>query len=110
VTQLGPEGRDPGLAYERTDLAWNRSGLSLIACGAVVMKGLAVPPFEVRNVAAGMVILVLGGITWALGSVRMRRTRGRGVRPVGAAELRPIALGVALVGVAAFVVAAVSTG
>ena len=31
---------DAELADERTDLAWNRSGLDLVACGLVIIRGL----------------------------------------------------------------------
>ncbi len=100
------DARDPGLAAERTDLAWNRSGLSLLGCGVVVLRGMARPPLTTGNVAVGAVILALGAFTWVLGSWRLRHTRARGTRRATPAELLPISLGVALVGVAAFAIAA----
>jgi len=97
-----PEGIDPGLASERTDLAWNRSGLSLIACGVVVAKGLFVA--QPARAAVGVTILVLGGLTWALGAWQARRRSRPGLarhtaRPV---DLLPVAAGTAAVGIAAF--------
>jgi len=106
VSYFDPDSRDPGLAAERTDLAWNRSGLSLLACGAVVMRGLARPPLVTGRVAVGITILALGAFTAALGSWRLRRARRGGARAATARDLRPIAFGVTVVGVAAFVVAA----
>jgi uncharacterized membrane protein YidH (DUF202 family) len=106
VSHFDADSRDPGLAAERTDLAWNRSGLSLLACGAVVIRGIARPPLTAGRVAVGLVILALGAFTWALGSWRVHRSRTRGARTATPADLLPISLGVALVGIAAFVVGA----
>ncbi len=106
MSHFDADSRDPGLAAERTDLAWNRSGLSLLACGAVIMRGIARPPLTTGDVAVGASVLALGAVTWALGSWRVHRSRARGSRRTTAADLLPIALGVAAVGVAAFVLAA----
>jgi uncharacterized membrane protein YidH (DUF202 family) len=101
------ESRDPGLAAERTDLAWNRSGLSLVACAAVVIRGMSRPPLRTGNVAVGAAILSFGAFTWMLGAWHMHHARARGPRRTTPADLLPISLGAATVGVAAFVVAAV---
>jgi len=95
---------DPGLAAERTDLAWNRSGLSLLACGAAVARGLTIGEPVPARIAAGVTILVLGGLTWALGGWQARRRSGPGVaRHVArAVDLLPVAAGTAAVGLAAF--------
>jgi len=100
-----PDGRDPGLAAERTDLAWNRSGLALLACGAVVAKGMTVGAVVPGRVAAGVAILVLGGTVWALGWWQARRRSRPGTaRQIAApGDLLPVALGTAAVGIAAFV-------
>lgn len=99
-----PDGRDPGLAAERTDLAWNRSGLALLACGAVVAKGMTVGDPVPARAAAGTVILVLGGIVWALGWWQARRRSRPGAsRQIAAPrDLLPVALGTAAVGFVAF--------
>jgi uncharacterized membrane protein YidH (DUF202 family) len=106
VSGFDAESRDPGLAAERTDLAWNRSNLSLLACGAIIMRGIARPPLTTGNVAVGLAILALGASTWILGAWRVHRSRARGARRTAPADLLPISLGVAVVGAAAFVVAA----
>jgi uncharacterized membrane protein YidH (DUF202 family) len=104
MSQFDADSRDPGLAAERTDLAWSRSGLSLLACGAAVLRGLADTPLTGGDVAAGACILALGAATWALGSWHVARSRARGHRRTTPSDLLPISLGVAAVGLAAFVV------
>lgn len=110
MTQYQPDSRDPGLAAERTDLAWNRSSLSLIACGAVVMRGLANTPLARGNLAVGTAILALGFVTWALGAWRLGHARARGQRRTTAADLLPISVGVGAIGVAAIVLCIVTPG
>lgn len=101
----GFEGPDPGLASERTDLAWNRSGLALLGCGAAVAKGMTVGDPLPGRLAVGSTILVLGFVVWVLGAWQARHRAAPGLaRPVARPrDLLPIAAGTATVGVAAFV-------
>ena len=102
-----------GLAGERTDLAWNRSGLSLLACGVAVARGLSRRSLERAHVVIGVLILVLGGLTWALGGWQAPRRRsgpGHARDRATSADLLPVALGTAGVGIAAFVLAALFPG
>jgi uncharacterized membrane protein YidH (DUF202 family) len=94
----------PSVIDERTDLAWNRSGLALIACGIVIARGLTLSGFRIRDVAVGATILVLGVATFLLAGFHAhRRLRpGRAETRATARDLFPMALGVAIVGVAAF--------
>jgi uncharacterized membrane protein YidH (DUF202 family) len=50
--------RDPGLAAERTTIAWARSGLALVTVTVAVMRGL---PDLSRGAAVAFVALVLAG-------------------------------------------------
>jgi len=92
-------------ADERTDLAWNRSGLAIIACGLIVMRGLTVSGLERSDVAVGAVILGLGLASYVLAGwhARRRLAPGRAERPAEPHDLLPLAIGVTTIGVAAFV-------
>ncbi len=97
------EGPDPGMAAERTDLAWSRSGLAIGACGVVVLKGLPAVTGNPSAPLAGAVILVLGILTWGLGrwSAEQRRAQpGRPRAPARWHDLAPAAYGTAGVGIA----------
>ena len=52
------DDRDPGLARERTSLAWTRTAISFAAVGGVVLK---------KDVAAGLVIIALAPAIWQVG-------------------------------------------
>lgn len=97
----------PGMAGERTDLAWNRSGLALLACGIAVARGLKFPIDEPAHAVIGVTILVLGAFTWVLGQweARKRRRDGHDREVAQWGDLAPVAYGTAAVGVAAFTLA-----
>ena len=106
--------RDRGLAAERTELAWGRSTLALMVCGAAVARGLPNVPGADGNLAAGLVILIVGGFAW-IGGLPYARARARsshtGIRHVATLkELAPLAIGTALVGVAALLIDLVFPG
>jgi len=69
-----PGERDPGLARERTALAWIRTAISFAAVGGVVLR---------HEVAPGLVILALTPVIWYLG--RMTRSRQERFRLMSAA-------------------------
>ena len=62
---------DPGLARERTKLAWTRSSVSFAAVGILILK---------TRPLIGAPLLVLSAVIWSIGLTR--RTPGRaGVAP-----------------------------
>ncbi len=85
------EQRDPGLARERTSLAWGRTAISFAALGGTVLKA---------NVVGGLVILLIAPLIWWLG--RMRNT--------GVERLWLITMSIVAVAMVALVVALVSDG
>ena len=61
----GPSGqRDPGLARERTALAWTRTAISFAAVGGVVLKRAVVP---------GLILLALAPAIYVLGRLAYAR-------------------------------------
>jgi uncharacterized membrane protein YidH (DUF202 family) len=109
VNRPDPARRQGALADSRTDLAWNRSGLALVACGLVVMRGFTVAQLPPAQVGVGVAILVLGALTYALAAWHAQRRLRPGRLEVAANEgdLLPVSAGIAIVGIAAFVLGAV---
>jgi uncharacterized membrane protein YidH (DUF202 family) len=59
-----PEDRDPGLARERTALAWTRTGIAFAAVGGVVLK---------RDVIPGLILLAVALVVWQVGRLPHHR-------------------------------------
>ena len=58
------EDADPGLARERTSLAWTRTAISFAAVGGVMLKEEVVP---------GLIILATALVIWQAGRLDYRR-------------------------------------
>ena len=65
---------DPGLAHERTALSWNRSGLAIIVCIAVVLRHLW--PLSGTDELVGLGIIAAAAIVWALALLSLYVSRG----------------------------------
>ena len=105
-----PVGHDPGLASARTSLAWERTSLSLLACGIAVAKDVPVLRGGHGHPLVGIAILVLGAIV-SLTSSRQARQRAKHfgtTRPAATLQdLAPLTLAIALVGIAGTVISAI---
>jgi uncharacterized membrane protein YidH (DUF202 family) len=60
-----PESADPGLARERTRLAWSRTAVGFAAVGAVLLK------FEL---AVGLIVVAGAPVVWGAGRSAVRAT------------------------------------
>jgi len=92
---IDPEEPAPGLARERTALAWTRTAIAFGALGGVVLK---------VNVITGLLILAIAPLVWQLGRLSGGEARGvggaeaSGLEPVSVRRIRLIT--VSIVGVA----------
>ena len=92
-----PEDLDPGLARERTRLAWARTGIAFAAVGAAMLR---------RQPAVGLIVLAISPVIWVLGRVASQQI---GSKP-HARRLLLITVIVTLVAALAVVVALVGQG
>lgn len=58
-----PEDADPGLARERTRMAWVRTSIAFAAVGIVVLH---------RELAPGLLVLAAAPLVWGLGRIAAR--------------------------------------
>jgi uncharacterized membrane protein YidH (DUF202 family) len=71
-----PDARDPGLAGERTALAWNRSGLAVVVCVAVLLRHVWPLHGTDQDVALGFIAgaVVVWTVVLAVLTVSSRRS------------------------------------
>jgi uncharacterized membrane protein YidH (DUF202 family) len=97
----------PGLASERTDLAWNRSGLALAVAAAAILK-VVLDIGDYRAPAVITALLLVGAAAWALSLAHGRYVAGAtlaGRRHSDGRKLRSVALVTTWFAVAALVIA-----
>jgi uncharacterized membrane protein YidH (DUF202 family) len=61
-----PEDLDPGLARERTRLAWARTAIAFAAVGAVVVR---------KDVLDGLLVLIGAPLVWSIGRLAVWQKR-----------------------------------
>lgn len=103
----GPGTEDPGLAGERTELAWNRSGLAVVGVVAILFRRLW--PLEGVRTAVALGLAAAGAVTWLVG-MRLSVRSAPGPVPAGSLgerTLRLVTAGTVLLAVAGVVVSVV---
>jgi uncharacterized membrane protein YidH (DUF202 family) len=95
--------RDMGLARERTDLAWNRSGLAVAVTVAIVLRRLW--PLHGDREGITLALIATGAVIWAVGMRLGRRLRrpGRVQGPMSESACRMLAAGTLVLAIAGFV-------
>ncbi len=99
---------DPGLARERTDLAWNRSGLAVLVALAILLRRLW--PLEGYKSVLALSLMAFGAITWVIG-LRMARRSGDGqggYEGFGVRSGRMLTVGTVALAVAGFILGLVT--
>jgi uncharacterized membrane protein YidH (DUF202 family) len=75
---LALELDDPGLARERTALAWTRSALNMAAVGTLIARAAFVGHLAVLGVAVAVAAATLAALTWRHGQVIYRERHDPG--------------------------------
>ncbi|HTU73223.1 MAG TPA: DUF202 domain-containing protein [Trebonia sp.] len=83
------EQRDPGLARERTSLAWGRTAISFAALGGTVLKA---------SIAGGLAILLVAPVIWWIAHLRRPGAQRLWLIAVSIVAVAALALLVALTG------------
>ena len=100
----GTPGRDSGLARERTDLAWNRSGLAVAVTVAIVLRRLW--PLHGDRAVVALALIATGAVTWVVG-MRLGRSIGSSANAggtLGESACRMLTIGTVMLATAGFVV------
>jgi uncharacterized membrane protein YidH (DUF202 family) len=61
------EVNDPGLARERTSLAWTRSGLTIAASGALIVRACLAAHLDVLGILIAVFMTVFAVVIWRHG-------------------------------------------
>jgi uncharacterized membrane protein YidH (DUF202 family) len=76
-----PELSDPGLARDRTALAWTRSALNIASNATLIARGAFTAHLDTLGVASAVAISALALMTWRHGDVIYRKRRLTGTTP-----------------------------
>ena len=97
--------KDPGLARDRTELAWHRSGLAVVVALAVLLRHLW--PLNGAKSALVLGIIAFAAIAWAVGlrGVQRSRPEANSVAALDAGHLRIFTLATLILAVAGFLLA-----
>jgi|SRR5450631_3166229 hypothetical protein len=97
------EERDSGLARERTELAWNRSGLAVAVTIAIILRRLW--PLSGDRAVLVLALIGAGAALWAVAMRLGRRARVRNGSggALGVSSCRALTTGTLILAVGAFI-------
>jgi uncharacterized membrane protein YidH (DUF202 family) len=97
------EKRDSGLARERTDLAWNRSGLAALVAVTILLRRLW--PLHGYTSIITVMLISVGATTWAVGMrfAQKMRFNSDASHVLSVSTARLLMLGTLVLALAAFV-------
>jgi uncharacterized membrane protein YidH (DUF202 family) len=73
--------RDPGLARDRTALAWTRSALNMAASGTLIARAGFTAHLDALGVVCAIAMATMAWLTWRHGQVIYRERGQPGMRP-----------------------------
>ena len=79
--ESAPELSDPGLARDRTALAWTRSALNMAASGTLIARAAFTAHLDVLGVASAVAMAMLALLTWRHGQAMYRERRDPPMSP-----------------------------
>jgi uncharacterized membrane protein YidH (DUF202 family) len=102
--------RDPGLARERTDLAWNRSGLAVLGAITILLRHLW--PLRGDKSVVALVLIAAGAVWWVAGMRLAQRARlGAGAEGgPSTSTCRMLTIGTVALALAGFLLGVLSPG
>ncbi len=106
---VDPDPVDHGLSSERTDLAWNRSGLAFAVCVAVLLRRIW--PLHGTDQFLALACTSMGAVAWALAlwvGRSLRSKTGSPSPPLGPRRAAVITGGTMALAVAALVLALIA--
>jgi hypothetical protein len=110
LNESGPSPSPPGeasLAGERTDLAWNRSGLSVLVCLVLILRRLW--PLNATGVVVALACIAAGAVVWIASLWAGRRVATRAsAGTLGPGVLKVISAGTLVFAAAGFILTVVS--
>ena len=72
---------DPGLARDRTALAWTRSALNMAATGTLIARGAFIAHLDALGIASAVAMAMLALLTWRHGEAIYRERRHPSMSP-----------------------------
>ena len=79
---LAPELNDPGLARDRTALAWTRSALNMAASGTLIARAGFTAHLDTLGVASAIAMATVALLTWRHGQALYRDRSHPGMPPL----------------------------